>query len=130
MRSCGWDTEKLPWLEDLYWRGMFFGVSPSDYENMVKICDLVLGFRLHGNIMALSVGRPAIYITYDSRTRELVEHFSIPAHDIMSEEPFSLDDWLRLDDPFGPFNRSFAGNYRIVRDFLAENGVRHRMTPG
>jgi len=130
MRSCGWDTEKLPWLEALYWRGIFFGVSPGDYEKMVKTLDLVAGFRLHGNIMALSVGKPAIYITFDSRTRELVEHFSIPAHDIMDEKPFSLDEWLNLDDAFEQFNRNFSGNYCIIRDFLTENGVLHRMSPG
>ncbi len=130
MQSCGWDTQQHPWLEQLYWRGIFFGVTPADYELMARMCDLVLGFRLHGNIMALSVGKPAIYITFDSRTREIVEHFSIPNHDIMSEREFSLRDWLQQEQLFEEFNRKFAPNYRIMRDFLASNGIRHAMTAG
>jgi hypothetical protein len=127
MKSCGWDTDKLPWLEELYWRGIFFGLSPADYEGFIRTCDLVLGFRLHGNIMALSVGTPAIYVTFDSRTREIVEHFSIPHYDIMSERGFSLQDWAG-EQTFNEFNRSFAKNYHTVRDFLESNDVRHRMT--
>ncbi len=127
MMETGWDLDSMPWLEDLYWRRMFFGVSPSDYEGMIKQLDFVLGYRLHGNLMALSLGLPAIYITYDSRTREMAEHFSIPHHDIMDRRPFSLRRFMRREI-FAEFNERFALNYRIVRDFLEDNGISHGMT--
>jgi hypothetical protein len=127
MRDCGWDLDHLPWLEDLYWRRMFFGLSPRDYEQMIKQCDFATGCRLHGNIMALSLGIPAIYITYDSRTREMVDQFSIPSYDILDADEFSLKNYMETDI-FASFNEKFARNYGVVREFLAENGVSHTMS--
>lgn len=126
MKRSGWDLGQAPWLEELYWRRIFHGLSPADYETMVKQCDLVMGYRLHGNIMALSQGIPAIYVTYDSRTREIVDQLSIPHWDIMDGEDFSLERYLSLDT-FASFNQRFAINYGLVREFLSANGVRHRM---
>jgi hypothetical protein len=126
MRNSGWDLAQMPWLEKLYWSRIFFGTSPAAYESMLTFCDLTLGYRLHGNIMALSNGRPAIYHTYDSRTRELVEHFCIPSYDIKSTEEFSLDSMLR-PDLFNEFNARVPVAYDEMRDFLEANGVPHRM---
>lgn len=127
MATSGWGFDKYPWLEDLYWRRLFFGTSAADYERMAEFCDVVLGYRLHGNIMSLSCGKPAIYHTYDSRTRELVDHFSIPSHDVMSDTKFALE--ALLDEPiFDKFNARFAVAYDITRAFLEANGVAHRMT--
>jgi hypothetical protein len=128
MRNSGWDLAKMPWLEKLYWSRIFFGTSPAAYESMLTFCDLTLGYRLHGNIMALSSGRPAIYHTYDSRTRELVEHFAIPSYDIMSNEDFSLDAVLQ-PGLFDDFNARVPHAYDVMRDFLEANQVSHRMAP-
>src|SRR3546814_9464133 len=49
-------------LVRLYRERMFFGRSPAEYEALVRGLDLVLGFRLHGNIMALANGVPAVYV--------------------------------------------------------------------
>jgi hypothetical protein len=127
MLESGWNLDRMPWLADLYWRGMFFGVSPAEYEAMVKRCDIVMGYRLHGNMMALSVGIPAIYVTYDSRTREIVDHFSIPHYDILAPRAFSLKRSMRTE-LFAEFNARFAFNYNLVRQFLEENGVAHKMS--
>lgn len=40
--------------------------------------DYVLGTRLHGTIMALNSGTPAVLIHHDSRTREMCEFAGIP----------------------------------------------------
>jgi hypothetical protein len=127
MASSGWGFDKYPWLEELYWHRIFFGTSPADYERMARFCDLAVGYRLHGNIMFLSCGKPAIYQTYDSRTRELVEHFNIPSHDVMGETPFALES-LFEQPIFEKFNARFQVAYDITRDFLEANGVAHRMT--
>ena len=127
LRNTQWGVEAHPWLEDLYWRRMFFGTSPAAYEAMARFCDLFIGYRLHGNIIALGSGVPAIYHTYDSRTRELVEHFHIPAHDIMSPGAFALEP-LFEQPLFDRFNARYPVAYDIVRDFLDANGVANRMT--
>lgn len=126
LRNTQWMPEALPWLEDLYWKRMFFGTSPAAYQRMARYCDMFIGYRLHGNIVALSVGKPAIYQTYDSRTRELVDYFRIPAHDIMDDTPFALEPLL--DQPlFDDFNKHFPIAYDTIREFLEVNGVAHRM---
>ena len=122
LRGTQWGVEANPWLEELYWRRMFFGTSPAAYEAMARFCDLFIGYRLHGNIIALGAGRPAIYHTYDSRTRELVEHFHIPAHDVMSAAPFALEP-LFGQPLFDRFNARYPVAYDIVRDFLDANEI-------
>jgi hypothetical protein len=126
MRNSAWDLAKLPWLEQLYWSRIFFGTSPAAYESMMAFCDLALGYRLHGNIMALSQGKPTIYHTYDSRTRELVEHFAIPSYDIMSENSFSLEEMLS-PGLFDGFNARYPIAYNEMREFLIANQVPSRM---
>jgi hypothetical protein len=126
MKKSGWDIDRMPWLEQLYWSRIFFGSSSADYEAIVRFFDLTLGYRLHGNIMSLSVGKPAIYHTYDSRTRELVEHFAIPSHDIMSEHAFSFDEMLS-SSAFDKFNARVPRAYDEMRAFLEDNGVPNRM---
>jgi hypothetical protein len=127
MQKSGWDLDRMPWLEQLYWSRIFFGTSPADYEKIMGICDLAIGYRLHANIMALSIGKPAIFHTYDSRTREIVEHFAIPSYDIMCEDDFRLDDML-LETTFDRFNARFPIAYDETREFLVANGIPTRMT--
>ncbi len=127
MANTGWGFDKYPWLEELYWHRIFFGTSPADYERMAMFCDLAVGYRLHGNIISLSCGKPAIYHTYDSRTRELVEHFRIPAHDVMDDKKFELE--TLFEQPlFDEFNAMFPIAYDLTREFLESNSVAHRMT--
>jgi Polysaccharide pyruvyl transferase len=123
-----WFTGPDDPLVDLYRTRMFFGTSPAAYEEMVKRRDLVVGFRLHGNIMALANEVPAIYIVYDSRTRELAEYLKIPSYDIMDKEPFTLEQF-HVQDRFDQFNAQYREAYRRMAQFLDANGVPHLMRP-
>ena len=40
--------------------------------------DFSMGMRFHGNVMALWSGIPALFISYDSRTKELCDFYSLP----------------------------------------------------
>ncbi|MHA7776937.1 polysaccharide pyruvyl transferase family protein [Roseibium sp. M-1] len=113
-------------IERLYRSRLFYSDVVADYDACVSACDLVLGYRLHGNLMALANGVPAIYFTYDSRTREFAETFRIPNFDVFSEKVFRLSDyWDR--SLFDAFNRAYADTYYVMSDFLSENGVGHVM---
>lgn len=113
---------------DLYRSRLFYSDVVADYETLVRGKDLVLGYRLHGNLMALANGVPSIYFTYDSRTTEFVETFQIPAYDVFSGRPFDLAEYW---DPvrFERFNRTYHQRYRDLRAFLDENFIEHRMHP-
>lgn len=115
-------------VEALYRSRLFYSDVVADYDDAVKACDLVLGYRLHGNLMALANGVPSIYFTYDSRTREFAETFKIPSFDVFSEQVFRLSDYWD-QSRFDGFNRAYQAAYAAMQHFLSENKIDHKMVP-
>jgi Polysaccharide pyruvyl transferase len=111
---------------NLYQTRLFYSDIVADYETLVRDKDLVLGYRLHGNLMALANGVPSIYFTYDSRTTEFAETFAIPSFNVFAGRPFRLEEyWDQL--LFEKFNRAYHQQYREMRNFLSENGIDHKL---
>jgi polysaccharide pyruvyl transferase WcaK-like protein len=113
-------------MEKLHRERLFYSDVVADYEALVQQKDLVLGYRLHGNLMALSNGTPSVYFTYDSRTQEFAETFQIPSYDVFSGKEFRLEDYWQ-QDLFDRYNRAWYLTYREMQTFLSENGVDHKM---
>jgi len=129
LRENGWATQ---WyldeqMEGLYRERMFYSDVVAEYEQLVRKLDLVLGYRLHGNLMALSNGTPSIYFTYDSRTVEFAETFQIPSVDVFGDTPFRLEDYWE-QARFDRFNAAYARVYGAMSAFLSENRIDHKMT--
>jgi polysaccharide pyruvyl transferase WcaK-like protein len=128
LRQNGWANE---WyldaeMERLYRERLFYSDSVADYEQLVRRLDLVLGYRLHGNLMALANGTPSIYFTYDSRTVEFAETFKIPSFDVFSGREFRLEEhWEQA--LFDKFNAAYGQVYAAMRAFLVENKVDTKM---
>jgi len=111
----------------LYQNRMFYSDVVAEYEQLVRGLDLVLGYRLHGNLMALANGTPSIYFTYDSRTVEFADTFQIPSIDVFAGQDFRLEEhWDQ--SRFDKFNAAYARVYGQMRDFLDENRVDNKMT--
>jgi polysaccharide pyruvyl transferase WcaK-like protein len=128
LRENGWASQ---WylddeMERLYRSRMFYSDVVADYEQLVRRLDLVLGYRLHGNLMALANGTPSIYFTYDSRTVEFAETFKIPSFDVFSGQEFRLEEYWE-QARFDRFNSAHSQVYAAMRDFLAENRVDNKM---
>lgn len=115
-------------VADLYQSRMFYSDVVAEYEQLVRGLDLVLGYRLHGNLMALANGTPSIYFTYDSRTVEFADTFKIPSVDVFAGHEFRLEDYWD-QARFDRFNTAYAQVYGQMRDFLVENGVDNKMVP-
>ena len=115
-------------VADLYQSRMFYSDVVAEYERLVRGLDLVLGYRLHGNLMALANGTPSIYFTYDSRTVEFADTFKIPSVDVFAGQEFRLEDYWD-QARFDRFNTAYAQVYGQMRDFLVENGVDNKMVP-
>lgn len=62
------------WLND--YKLMFFDIN--DWRSFMSTVDFSMGCRFHGNVIALWEKKPALFITIDSRTTELCEHFFLP----------------------------------------------------
>ncbi|MBF9233872.1 polysaccharide pyruvyl transferase family protein [Microvirga alba] len=113
-------------MEKLHRERLFYSDVVADYEDLVQQKDLVLGYRLHGNLMALSNGTPSIYFTYDSRTVEFAETFQIPSFDVFSGKDFNIEEYWD-QSLFDKFNRAYHHTYREMQQFLVENGVDTKM---
>jgi hypothetical protein len=128
LRENGW---AMSWyldeqMEALYRDRMFYSDVVAGYEQLVRKLDLVLGYRLHGNLMALANGTPSIYFTYDSRTVEFAETFQIPSVDVFGDKPFKLEEYWE-QSLFDRFNAAYARTYGAMSAFLSENKVDHKM---
>lgn len=110
----------------LYQSRMFYSDVVAEYERLVRGLDLVLGYRLHGNLMALANGTPSIYFTYDSRTVEFADTFKIPSIDVFAGQDFKLEEYWD-QARFDRFNAAYAQVYRAMSAFLSENRVDHKM---
>ncbi len=113
-------------LDEIYGDKLFYSDVVADYEALVRRKDLVLGYRLHGNLMALANPVPSIYFVYDSRTAEFCETFGIPSYDVYSDKELILEEYWD-QSRFERFNRAYYARYRDMRDFLVENGIANKM---
>jgi polysaccharide pyruvyl transferase WcaK-like protein len=113
-------------MEKLHRERLFYSDVVASYEDLVQHKDMVLGYRLHGNLMALANGVPSIYFTYDSRTVEFAETYQIPSFDVFSGKTFSLEEYWD-QSLFDKFNRAYRFMYREMRQFLIENGADTKM---
>jgi hypothetical protein len=86
--------------------------------------DVMVGFRLHGNVIALHQGIPAIFFTYDSRIRELSSLFAVPAIEVEDYQPINLARLLEEAD-FSRVESLYQQNYAEYHRFLSENGLNH-----
>ena len=126
LRSQNWLRGEGDPMEALYRDRLFYADLVAEFEAFVRHKDLVLGYRLHGNLLALANGIPSIYFTYDTRTVEFCETFQIPSFHVFGGRSFRLEDFWR-QDLFEKFNRAYYQRYRDIRLFLDENRVPHRM---
>lgn len=128
LRANGWAAN---WyfddgMEKLYRERLFYSDVVADYETLVRGQDLVLGYRLHGNLMALANGTPSIYFTYDSRTTEFAETYRIPSYDVFSNYAFVLEDYWE-QWRFDQFNAAWRKVYDETRTFLIENQIDNKL---
>ncbi len=126
LRHEGWLHGDGDPMEALYDGRLFYSDVVAEIERFVAARDMVLGYRLHGNLMALANRVPSVYFTYDSRTVEFAETLSIPSFDVFGSKPFRLEDYWD-QSLFDKFNRAYYQRYRDMRLFLDENGIAHKM---
>lgn len=77
------------------------------------------GSRIHGSIMSILSGIPAVIWTCDSRTREMAEFFGIPRTDKIPADVYDLyqsTDYVR-------FNRNFPDRFDAFEKFLRDCGI-------
>jgi hypothetical protein len=126
LRKQGWLRGADDRLETLYTQNLFYSDDVSAFEARLRRQDLVLGYRLHGNLLGLANRVPSVYFTYDSRTTEFADTFAIPRFDVFAGKPFHLEEYWD-QSLFDRFNCAYYRRYRDMRLFLNENAIANRM---
>ncbi len=108
-------------------RARFFTDIAAWSADLRDTCAVVCGTRLHGAIVALNAGVPAIVTNGDVRARETCELFGIPWRpDLMAAEP-RLEDLAAISDP-AELNRLYPERFATfeawVKPFEQSRGKR------
>lgn len=112
----------------LFMERMFAFLDVDEWtKDVAEQIDVMVGFRLHGNVIALHQGIPAVFFTYDSRIRELAALFAAPAIEVEDYCPVNLDRMLSAMD-FTAMEHAYRSNFAEYHQFLTENGLLHRLS--
>jgi len=116
------NAERFLYPEDLTAR-MVSVRSIEEWLAKARDQDCIIGFRFHGNMIALLQGIPCLYYTYDSRLEEFCEIYKLPCIDVAS-------DWVdpiktMLDFDWSKTNNAIAKCYEEIKSFYTENNVQH-----
>lgn len=99
----------------------------TEWENLIKTRDVSFGFRIHGSVIAIKNGVPAICIVSDSRTYELCSFLKIPfiRVDEISSDKLNFQEIYEKAD-FSCLNRQYPRLLRNYIDFLNKNDIRYK----
>jgi hypothetical protein len=111
--------EFLNWFLD----NSFFSYDIGEYLQMYRSQGMVIGCRLHSNLVSLANGTPTFVLTYDQRTQELAELMSMPHCALMDFGP----DVDVLGQDWRPFEKNYSFYYSEMRRFLDSNNLPHRL---
>lgn len=101
--------------------------SVEGWLDFARTCDIAFGMRIHGNMIPLQAGVPAIVISHDSRTLGLSRFMGVPTispEDFVESSargPYSLVD--RVVEGFRGYDRRRLELAKIMRRYLEVNGV-------
>jgi polysaccharide pyruvyl transferase WcaK-like protein len=107
--------------------------SPAPYRRLVEQSCGAIGWRLHGNMIHLAQGNPAVLFSNCSRGASFCELFGLPT--VSSPDHRRLPDAVLSemldrffdDETFAPLARSYPLVYADMIDFLEANGLEHNL---
>ena len=75
----------------------------EEWLSKTRDLDAIIGFRFHGNMMALLQGKPSYYYYYDSRIEEFCKLYRLPGQDVNAEWVNPIikmqeHDWSKTND--------------------------------
>lgn len=85
--------------------------------------DFSIGARFHGNMMAVLAGVPALFITCDSRTKEMTEYHGLPT---ISIDKFDINrpiEYYYEKADYSLFDKKRTENQKRFLEFCEKNGL-------
>lgn len=104
--------------------------SFDEWSESLSKCRLSLGSRLHGNLVALLNGIPALTVVHDSRTLEMCALTGVPFINISEHDKLSSQDILRIasEMDFSIYIKNMQHLYSKMIGFLVDHGLSHRLS--
>jgi hypothetical protein len=99
--------------------------SVEDWLAKASELDAMIGFRFHGNMVALTQGVPCFYYLYDSRITEFSRLYQLPHLDV--EERWRDPIAAILEHDWDETTKAIRGCFEELVAFYEENGVRHTL---
>lgn len=82
-----------------------------------------VGSRIHGSIMPILAGIPAVLMAQDARTSEIASFMGIPQiSDIEMEQDIDLYD-IYLNADYSEYNKNFSRHFDEFEAFLKQHGI-------
>ena len=106
----------------------------QSYRGLVDESLGAIGWRLHGNMLHLAHGNPAIFFANCSRAKSFCESFALPCVDSPDHTRLSnsviAEALERFFDPatFVDFPRKYAHYRKRMGEFLTANGLEHHLS--
>jgi len=98
--------------------------NTEDWIRHLRNYDLMIGPRMHGNMLALQSGLMAIWLSHDSRTSELIDYIKLPNINI-SDFSYKHIEKLYHEIDIDTFNKNFKDIYAKYTHFLDKNNIKH-----
>lgn len=95
----------------------------KSWSKGLKDIDFSIGGRFHGNVIALQNGIKSLFLTVDSRTKEMTDFFRLPAITMSRfDATKSLDYYFSLAD-YSKFNAIYPALFKNFVKFAENNGL-------
>lgn len=104
--------------------GMVSVTSIEEWLARAAELDAIIGFRFHGNMVALLQGKPCYYYVYDSRIREFCELYALPYQDV--RDPWVSPAEAILSHSWDKTNTALRRCHAEMQAFFKENGYQIR----
>ncbi|MCL2470351.1 MAG: polysaccharide pyruvyl transferase family protein [Propionibacteriaceae bacterium] len=106
-----------------------FCVDPTTWIRHLSGFDFSFGSRIHGNIVALLAGVPAVVLAHDSRTLELADYHEIPRQILTGQTDVDAAD-LYAGASWEATLTGHSERWERVTEFLRRNDLAHVYLPG
>ena len=103
---------------------IFYNVS--DWTKALWDYDFSFGTRFHGNVAALLAGVPALFVSHDSRTKELTDYFDFPSISYTAIDQMKVQDIVEKID-YSTFTNNYLNLVNVFARFYEENNVEHTL---
>ncbi len=118
--KCDEETSRklMSWLDNA---DIFFNYP--EWAEYIRNYDFSIGYRFHGNVIALNNNIPALFIYSDSRVKEMCEFFKFPmisGTDFDASKP--IEYWYEKAD-YSEFNKTQAERINNFKEFCRKNNL-------